>query len=177
MIEIQEVSDYHFTSEDRLLLDANIWLYIYGPNKPDGIWQRLYSQVLSRILEVQCQIYIDVLVVSEFINAYARIKWRIDGSDIEKFKDYRNSPEFQCTANEIADSTRRIVTLCHRLESGFHELDVDALLESYSSGQHDFNDQIIADICKGCKLKLVTHDSDFKGQGISILTANPRLLA
>lgn len=176
MTDIQEVRNYHFTSDDRLLLDANVWLYVYGPNAPNSCLSRIYSRVLSRILEVRSQICIDVLVVSEFINAYARIKWRIEGSDMESFKDYRNCPQFALTANEIADSTRRIVSICHRLESGFQKLDVDALLECYSSGQHDFNDQIIAEICNGSELKLITHDADFRGHEVPILTANQRLL-
>lgn len=176
-IDIQEVRTHHFTSEDRLLLDANIWMYVYGPNAPDYYLTRLYSQVLSRILEVKCLICIDVLVVSEFINRFARIKWGIEGRCMGDFKKYRKSPAYHRTAIEIADNTRRILRHCHRLESGFQELDVDMILESFATGQNDFNDQIIANICKDCELTLITHDADFKGDNISILTANSKLLA
>ena len=68
-----EVRHYNFTSQDKLFLDANIWLYLYGPQKPGNRWVRIYSTVFNRILNVKSRIYIDVLVVSEFINSYARL--------------------------------------------------------------------------------------------------------
>ena len=37
----------------------------------------IYSSALRRIIETKSHIYIDVLVVSEFINRYARQKWDI----------------------------------------------------------------------------------------------------
>ncbi len=29
-----EIRHYNFTAQDKLFLDANIWLYLYGPPKP-----------------------------------------------------------------------------------------------------------------------------------------------
>lgn len=34
--------DYEFAREDRLLLDANVWLLIYGPRKPSDSRVPLY---------------------------------------------------------------------------------------------------------------------------------------
>ena len=31
---VKEVSRYTFSSTDHLFLDANIWLYLYGPQQP-----------------------------------------------------------------------------------------------------------------------------------------------
>ena len=62
------------------------------------------------------------------------------------------------------------------MESGFEKLKIDTLLDAYSTGDSDFNDQVIAELCKVKGLTLITHDGDFKGQGISILTANRYLL-
>ncbi|MCG9128943.1 hypothetical protein JT359_15240 [Candidatus Poribacteria bacterium] len=50
-------------------------------------------------------------------------------------------------------------------------------MEHYSDGGLDFNDQIIAEICKENGLILVTHDGDFKSQDITILTDNNYLLS
>lgn len=39
----------------------------------------------------------------------------------------------------------------------------------------DFNDQILAEICRINNIKLVTHYADFGGYNLTILTANPKL--
>ncbi len=49
-------------------------------------------------------------------------------------------------------------------------------VDEYAAGESDFNDQIIAVLCKRKGLKLVTDDGDFHGQGIPVVTANRRLL-
>lgn len=41
----------------------------------------------------------------------------------------------------------------------------------------DFNDQVLAELCKSRNLTLVTHDGDFKDLGLNLLTANQSLLS
>jgi len=173
---VTAVNNYEFTSGDRLFFDANIWLYIYGPQKPSDRWVDIYSQVLSRILEAQSQIYIDVLIVSEFINAYARIKQSFVEPGM-KFKGFRNRPDFKFVAQDIARDVRCVMKNCSRIEHDFAALEIDSLLDDYAEGCHDFNDQMIARLCERKGLTLITHDADFKGQQIPILTANRRLLS
>lgn len=55
-------------------------------------------------------------------------------------------------------------------------MEVTELLNEFVAGECDFNDQVITRLCKKEKLTLITHDADFKGAGIPILTANHRLL-
>ena len=183
------VKDYQFHSEDRLFFDANIWLFIHGPQEPvpgPGDFfesMNIYSSALRNIIKAESTIYVDVLVVSEFINRYARRKWDIHkqlGDIREKnrknFKNFRNSPEFKPIAKEIADSTRRILENCTRIESGFEVLEIEDLIDEYKDRSSDFNDQVLRELCRNRGLKLVTHDIDFKDHEISILTANYRLL-
>ena len=61
---------------------------------------------------------------------------------------------------------------CSRVESGFEVLPIDDLLHDYGVGKSDFNDQVIAELCKRERLTLITNDRDFKYRGVSILTAN-----
>ena len=175
MSRVLEVKNHDFTSEDRLFLDANIWLYIYGPQKPKDWRVKIYSGMLKRIINKKSTIYIDVLVVSEIINRYARLKWQLFASGMD-FKDFRESKGFIVIAQEISDVVRRVVKHCSRLESGFMKLEINTILDTYSQGNSDFNDQVVTEICKDKRLTFITHDADFKGQGISILTANRRLL-
>ena len=174
--KIGEVLHYNFTLQDKLFLDANIWLYLYGPPKPRSYWRPIYSRVFNRILRAKSPIHIDVLVVSEFINAYARLKWRTAASHLAYFKDFRNSPDFKPVAQNIAAHVKQIMKHCARIESGFTMLPMNDLLGDYISGDSDFNDQVIIEICKSNDFTLITNDSDFKNQEISILTANPKLL-
>ena len=171
-----EVRNYNFTAQDKVFLDANIWLYLYGPPKPTSHWRPIYSSIFNRILRAKSRIYIDVLVVSEFINAYARLKWRDASSYPNTFKIFRSSSDFKTVAQDIAADVKQIMKYCSRIESGFTTLGVDELLNDYAAGDFDFNDQVITELCKNNGLTLITNDGDFKTQEIPILTANRYLL-
>ena len=173
--KVQEVKNYNFTSKDQLFLDANIWLYIYGPQIPSNWCVKIYSGMLKRIITAKSNIYIDVLIVSEFINTYARLQWKLI-DPLKKFKTFRNGPKFKPVAQGIASDVKRMMNYCSPLDSGFEKLLIDSLLATYSTGNSDFNDQVITELCKDKGLTFITHDGDFKGQGISILTANRSLL-
>ncbi|MFH1075273.1 MAG: type II toxin-antitoxin system VapC family toxin [Pseudomonadota bacterium] len=170
------VNNYNFKSEDKLFVDANVWLFAYGPQKPRDARVATYSQALAKILSAQCRIYIDVLIVSEFINAYARLKWNIMDKPHNYFKQFRKSTDFKAIAQDIAADVKRVLNHCSRIENGFEAMNVNNLIDEYAAGDSDFNDQIIVALCKRRGFKLVTDDSDFGGQGIPVVTANKRLL-
>ena len=171
------VEKYDFQSQDELFLDANIWLYVYGPQNPKSYWVKVYSKAFERILIAKSCIYIDILVVSEFINTYARLKWRLNAPHIKAFKTFRKSDDFKTIAREIADNTKRVLGHCSKIESDFKTLRIDNLMNDYAAGYSDFNDQVITELCTRKGLKLITNDGDFKGQDITILTANKKLLS
>ena len=171
------VEKYDFQSQDELFLDANVWLYVYGPQNPKSYWVKVYSKAFERILIAKSCIYIDILVVSEFINTYARLKWNLNAPHIKAFKTFRKSDDFKTIAREIADNTKRVLGHCSKIESDFKTLRIDNLMNDYAAGYSDFNDQVITELCKRKGLKLITNDSDFKGQDITILTANKKLLS
>ena len=176
MYKAMEVRHHNFTSKDKLFLDANIWLYLFSPREPGDRWKQIYSEVFERILKANSRIYVDVLVVSEFINAYARTKWRAVAPHIRSFKDFRSSIGFKPVAEDITAGVRQIISHCSRIESGFVTLQMDGLLTDYAAGNSDFNDQVITELCKNNGFTLITNDSDFKTQEIPILTANSNLL-
>lgn len=172
---VLSIQDHDFKREDQLFLDANIWLFIFGPQNRNKLKVDIYSSAFRRILEANCGIFIDVLVVSEFINTYSRILYRQSGSRFQ-FKNFRNNPQFIPIAQEIADNIERILSYCSRLNNQFDELAISKLIYEYAKGGTDFNDQVIGNLCRSRNLKLITDDQDFKGQGLSVLTANLNLL-
>jgi len=170
----EAIASYDFKPSDELLLDTNIWLLVYAPHGPKDSRVAVYSQALSRIITAQSRIYIDILIVSEFINAYARLKWKL--ASCPDFKQFRNSKAFKPVAQDIAADVKRVLQHCRRVDDNFESLEIDSLIDEYAAGSFDFNDQILTTLCKRKGLKLVTDDGDFKGQGIPVVTANKRLL-
>jgi predicted nuclease of predicted toxin-antitoxin system len=69
-------------------------------------------------------------------------------------------------------------TLEHSIpvESGFSDLNHAAFASQFETGACDFNDMVINALCVSRSFFLVTHDSDFKEEYVSILTANKKLL-
>ncbi|MGH8558376.1 MAG: PIN domain-containing protein [Methylococcales bacterium] len=172
----EEISNYQFKSSDKLLVDTNIWLLVHAPQKPGDSRVAVYSNALYDILAAQSRIYIDVLIVSEFITQYARLKHQLIAPKI-KFKDFRKSQDFKPVAQDVAADIKRVLKHCTLLENNFDPLAINALIDKYSMGDSDFNDQVLATLCKNKGLKLVTDDGDFKGCGIPVVTANKRLFA
>ena len=177
--EARMIAEHRFQPTDNLLLDANVWLVLYGPQGNHNDYRtKLYSEAFKRILSAGSTIHIDVLVTSEFINSYARFEYKLAirrGMGAE-FKEFRQSNEFPHVAKRIGADAKRILQYCRCIDSGFSTSDIAALLTDYEAGETDFNDQILARICKSNGLILVTNDSDFKNSGVPILTANKRLL-
>lgn len=175
----QDIVSYPFTDRDRLLVDANVWLFVHGPNKPRDARVSVYSSALARCIAAKSIIHIDALILSEFINRYARLKYNIlysSGRITVDFKRFRDSVDFKPVAREIADAVRRVLAICNRTESGFSTVDILSLINAYEAGGLDFNDQMIADLCQRQGLVLVTHDGDFSGSALGLVTANKKLL-
>jgi predicted nucleic acid-binding protein len=170
------IDDYRFMEKDGFLFDANIWLLLYA--RQDQNDQRIprYSKALKRILQAKSRIFIDLLVLSEYMNRYARIEHDFATKRSGNFKSFRNSPKFKPIAADIVNSTKRILNQCERIGSSFEQVDMDALLSDYQIKCPDFNDQMLAETCKIHHLKLVTDDADFKDYELTLLTANRRLL-
>lgn len=177
---VYPIESYTFSESDAVLFDANIWLYLYGPQR------QLYPQLTSiytlafrKIRAANSQIFIDVLVLSEFINAYARFVYNNlpEATKPANFKTFRSSVDFKPIAEDIAKYATRIVEKSEQIESGFASGNLSAMLNDYKAGKKDFNDQMLAELCKAKNLKLVTHDADFQYENLTIITANSQLLS
>jgi hypothetical protein len=176
---VDDIGSYVFKPTDQLLVDANVWLVIYGPQKPASRKVAVYSGAFYRMLEARCPIYIDVLILSEIVNRYARFQYNItraSSATTVDFKQFRKDPAFKPAARAIAADVRRILKYCARLDSGFHALDIHALVDEYEKDDSDFNDQVLIELCKSKSLTLVTDDGDFTDRGLTIITANRSLL-
>ena len=178
MIKPKDIRSQKFTDADKIMLDTNVWYFLHGPQgNPADKRSQIYSRALADMIAAKCQIIVDVLVVSEFVNTYSRFEFNLVKQPGDDFKTFRNSAAFKPIATDIANEVRSILSISNRVESGFSKLNDVDLLNEFTGGNSDFNDLLIADICRTNNYTLVTHDGDFKVADLSVLTANGKLLA
>ncbi|MHC1772828.1 MAG: PIN domain-containing protein [Flexilinea sp.] len=171
---------YSFSENDRLFFDTNIWFFIYGPQSSSDInRQRIYSSAFRDIISRNCKIFIDVLVLAEFINRMARFSfdlWCEENQLSINYKDFRSMDVYKPIVFEIEKTAQMILVDSIPIESGFSQMDISSILKTLQNGQQDFNDLSIVNTCQINHLKLITDDSDFKSTNIEILTSNLKLL-
>jgi len=169
---------YTFSKSDAILADTNILLYLHGPAATSsGTFVPVYSGVYSRLTASGAQLYLDVLVLSEFINRYARLEMRRLQPGQYDFKAFRKSADYPAVARSIEAQVKIIMMDCRPLNHPFSEWKHAELLNDFGSGYTDWNDQLLVENCRKHNLALLTNDGDFTDGGISVLTANARLLA
>lgn len=162
--------DYEFAREDRLLLDANVWLLIYGPRKPSDSRVPLYTDAYRRILEADSRVHVNMLLISEIVNVVVKLRSRLAKS--RNLRNFVESPAFSPVAQEAADIIRRIMKRCLPLDDGLAAIPIDNIINDYAQGKHDFNDRVLTYLCKRERLTLITDDAGFRGSDVAILTAN-----
>ncbi len=173
-----DLASYSFSQGEQILVDSNIWLYLFpAPRNPHQRFAQQYSTAFSRLINAQAQPVLDPMVLSEYLNRYCRIEWEGNlKTSYPIFKDFRQSPDFHAVASSAQIFAGRILRFCQIHSVSPDELDLNQALVDFVSGQVDFNDALLVDLCKKRNLKLMTNDADFQAGGIDVLTTNPRLL-
>lgn len=177
MKKIFNISDYKFSSEDKLLFDTNIWFYLIGPRDNPDKQAQIYFKALDDILQNKSNIFIDVIIISELINRYAKYlakqRYKIEAAQYERF---RESKKFNAITMEVGEALNGIMNISQLVSSCFEKSEVNLMLSNYSRLGKGFNDQILEQTCVANNLTLVTNDIDFKKAKCRILTANHNLL-
>jgi len=173
-----DLSSYSFSSNEQVLVDTNVWLYLFpAPGNPRHNFAKQYSVAFANLVSAQAQPVLDPMVLSEYLNRYVRIEWEGNfKTTYLKFKDFRNSHDFSSVASSAETFAKGILSFCQIHSVPANELDLNLALADFSSGNVDFNDALLVDICKKKNIKLMTNDGDFQDGGIEVLTTNPRLL-
>lgn len=175
-----DAARHGFSDKDRILVDANVWLYLFGPSAPRSPAVRAYSAVFTNMQKGRVNLYLDVLVLSEFVNRYARVEHAIQrnsGAAVSHdFKTFRDSSDFIPIAQAIQASMMKIGRYAQLLDHPLTTCDLPAVLAEFATGKRDINDELLAHCCKTHSLALLTNDADLVHTGITILTTNPHLL-
>ena len=175
---VHNLSKYVFNNNESFLLDTNIWLYLFpAPSRRSHLFEDEHCSAFKKMMECGVRLMMDVMVISEYLNAYCRIEKRaVPGSPSRQFKDFRNSGVSATALHGATSNARRIMKMCSCHDHPFSQTDVTRILEDFEAGKEDFNDGLLAETCRIHHWKLVTNDSDFTEGGIDILTINPKLL-
>jgi len=172
-----DARSHAFTASDAILPDANIWLYLNGPAANPAGWSvKTYSAVLANILGARSRLFLDVLVLGEFINRFARLEMKRLQPGQNDFKTFRSSGDFPSVAAAIKYQTGQIIAICQPINHPFAEWDLPQLLSDFAVGGADWNDQLLIENCRKHGLAPLTNDGDFTEGGISVFTANNKLL-
>lgn len=178
-----DLSAYAFSRDELILFDANVWLYLNpapsGKRTPFIAHQSYqYGNGLKAMLSAGVQLVMDVMVLSEYLNAYCRIEWRaLYRSRYPQFKAFRQSVDFPAVGRGAAVYARAMLRQVTRHDHPFATLNVPRVLADFETGSNDFNDGLLSEVCRRNDWKLVTNDGDFTFGGIEVLTANRKLLA
>jgi predicted nucleic acid-binding protein len=174
-----DTATYSFQQGEKILLDANIWLFLHPPvAQPPPYYSRKYSAALKKLLTAGAQPVVETLVLSEYLNRYLRLEFDVSWrGQYPKFKDFRRSTDFQTVAKDAVAEARQILKLAVAEDTPLAKADLTSVLTETETGSFDFNDGILVETCRLQGWKLLTDDSDMKLGGIEVLTSNPRLLA
>ncbi len=174
-----DLATYTFSSGEKLLLDANIWLFLFpAPSDTLPPYVTKYSAAFKQMLSAGAGLALDALVPSEYLNRYCRIEWSaLHKTTYPKFKDFRRSAAYAPVSQGAAVYARSILKLCTRHDHPFSASDVTKVLADFEAGTCDFNDGLFVETCKKNGWKFVINDGDFTNGGIEVLTSNPRLLS
>ena len=174
-LKVHSIDEYDFPEGKGYFFDTNIWLYIYGPIGWPDQRSDAYSRALKEIRNSDGTIYINCMIISEFINAFARIEFK-QQTNFTRFKEFRNSLAFRAIAQDIAYTVRIIHRNTLACDPELQAIDLPKVMDLFEQGKYDFNDLLFAQICRAKNMVFVTHDKDFSELGVEILTANEKLV-
>lgn len=158
------------------LFDANVWLSISGPYQ-DSVAARAsaYSGFYKHILANGGTVVLPKVVLSEFVNRAVYMQAKVANFQRDGRNKIHQSDEYEEWIREACDLSFHIVNDNSRVPDGFDTLDIPMCLSRAEAGGIEFNDVMIAEVCRRDGYVLVTDDADYAGYDIDIVTFNQRL--
>ena len=154
-------------------------MFLFSPiSGVNNMQQRAYGNLLRSIQSAKAAIFINSLVVSEYINRSLKLNYSLwrdrefkSGNRFVDYKrNYRSTEDFDNAQKEAYDEMSDILSIAHRKPDDFNALKLDEVMNAKGM---DFNDAYYANFCKLNRLILVTDDRDLQNSplDITILTA------
>lgn len=179
MAKVEKIRDFKVRSGDNFFFDNNVWMFLFSPICGTKAYQqKAYSNLLKTIQATRATIFINSLIVSEYINRSLRLNYSLwrdrEFKSGNRFTDYKHhfrpTDDFKIAQKEAYDEMSDILSIALRKPDDFNALKLDEVIQAEGM---DFNDAYYANFCKLNRLILVTDDHDLQNcpLDITILTA------
>lgn len=157
---------------DNVFIDTNVLILYLHPSHINRKKRSYYANAIDMLQNKKCQMFINSLVVSEFINRFLRFDFaQIKDENIKEFKrHYRQTQNYINTLQfAITELSKFCKTFNVRyIRDNFDKMDIMALYAKYGYS-FDFNDLIIAENVRSKNLKLLTDDRDFQNLNVALI--------
>ena len=173
---VKPIVSYKFSGKDRLLIDTSVLLRVFAGNVAGRDAVKEYGNAHKRMIAAKSKLHVDIVVITEYVRICLNHVWNKPHLRELSFEKFRKKRDYKDAVRKIAPTVRNIFKVCSPIESNFSGVKMGMLLKDYETGKHGFNDQFIANLCRSKSMRLVTHDKDFIAAGVTVLTANKRLL-
>lgn len=159
-----------FKDSDKILVDANVLIYVYCPlNSPryDNFIGH-YTDTLQKIHSAKASVYVNSLIISEFINRWLRMDFSKSGLNDFK-RDYRTSNRYKGTIKSILRELKKFYTYHNviNLNDEFTQSNFHKMYEDYP--ESDFNDILIVENAIFNNCKILTQDNDFVKYPVTVI--------
>jgi len=175
---VTTANEYRISSSDVFFFDNNIWMFIYGIiGNYERKKQETYSNLLGYIIERKRPIFINSLVISEFVNANLRNEYEIwkmkpENFSQNKYKEhYLKSTSYQSTLKSVLAALKSILSITTKGNDNFNAIQLDNVFNEMTDC--DFNDAYYLQYSKLGNYIIVTDDGDLyknNKSGINIIT-------
>lgn len=163
---------YSFNSKDKILIDANILLFVFCPLSSNESKIDTYSDMFQSLSDGNSKIFLCSTVISEFINSWLRIdfkKYMLNEDSSKDFKkDYRVSARYKTVMKQILKQIKKLYDNynINHINDTFESFDIE---QAYSEKENDFNDLLIAHISSKHDLKILSDDRDFENLNVELI--------
>ena len=180
-IDVGEINELH---QKNIFLDTNIWLYLFCPlgHSRDNIVKK-YSRAFNYLIHSDNKLYIDVMILSEFINRFLRLAFHVykannkKGIHFDYKKQYQQTKNFKETIQLIFSTIKNKILPGAAVVNFNHEnSSIVELMDGLQDKMIDFNDLHFEKLCKVKGFFLLTDDGDFSSSPLDIISGNPRIL-
>ena len=167
-----------------IFLDTNIWIYLFCPlSPPKDFIVREYSRAFNRLIRSKNKLYIDVMILSEFINRYLRLAFYVymgNNNIRSRFdfkKDYKQTGDFEENIRLISSTIKnKILPHVSVANFNYENRNMEELIDNLKDKMADFNDLHVEKLCKKKGFILLTNDRDYSDSSIDIISGNPKIL-
>ncbi len=180
-MSIYGLNDLNCLSNKNIFVDANILIFNFMPFNGDKLTERVknYTKAFSLLLTSNNNFFINVLVISEFINRFIKqgFEMYISENQLSKsysFKhEYRKTDHFYESLEMVSSIVKNKILKYMTIAEVDYNNDVLAELSlDLVKYKIDFNDLNFIKLCRDKNFILFTDDIDYQNMPIDILSGN-----